>query len=120
VTALAAVLSTADPERLYSGLSVLVSRATEGAGCAALASFGSLELLLDRDLAQRTRIEALGPSLAQLRDTALDLDGLTVHACSAAVETLGLDRAELELRLDGVMSTPRFLREHDAAQLIFV
>jgi len=51
---------------------------------------------------------------------ALSLDALPIYACSASVETLDLDREELERRLAGVLSTPRFLRDHAGAQLIFV
>jgi hypothetical protein len=108
----AAVLATREPERLYAGLSVLVSTAADGEPAAALASFGSLELLLDPP--------AEGP-LAQLVEMALELDNLTVHACSAATQTIGIDAATLTERgLDGVKSTPRFLRDTADARLIFV
>ena len=129
---LAAVLSTGDPERLYSGLSLLVSTAAEGAPCRALAAFGSLTLLLDADLARRVQEpdatpslswagrEAFGRSLAELRDTALSLDAMTVHACSASVDAMAITPADLEGRLAGVLSTPRFLREVGDAPLIFV
>jgi peroxiredoxin family protein len=112
----AAVLATREPERLYAGLSVLVSSAADGEQCAALASFGSLELLFD------PRIDGpLAPSLAELVDTALELDNLTVHACSAAMQTLGIEPAALTERgLDGVKSTPRFLRDTAGARLLFV
>jgi len=39
---------------------------------------------------------------------------------AGAVEAIGLDRAAVEARLDGVMSTPRFLREVAGAQLVVV
>ena len=131
--ALAAVLSTGEPERLYSGLSVLVSTAADGTPCAALASFGALGLLLDPDLLRRAQEPDATPSLAwagretfarslvELVDTALELDALTVHACAASVETMALDAADIEARgLDGVKSTPRFLRDTAGARLIFV
>lgn len=121
VAAVAAILSTRDPERLYSGLSVLVSSAGEGAPCAALASFGALDLLLDPDPAARSEMGvAFGRSFAELVDAVLGLDQLPVFACSASVETMDVDRELVERRLSGVMSTPRFLREHAGAQLIFV
>jgi peroxiredoxin family protein len=108
----AAVLATDQPERLYAGLSVLVSTAADGEACAALASFGSLELLLD------PRAEL---PLAELVETALELDNLTVHACSAATQTLGIEDAALADRgLDGVKSTPRFLKDTAGARLLFV
>src|SRR4051812_49848857 len=46
--ALAAILATGEQERLYSGLSVLVSTAAEGERCLGLATFKSLELLIER------------------------------------------------------------------------
>jgi len=51
--ALAAVLSAGELERLYSGLSMLVSAASDGERAAALAGFAALDLLLDPDLARR-------------------------------------------------------------------
>ena len=110
---LAAVLATGEPERLYSGLSVLVSTAVEGESCAALATFRSLELLLEPDPARDGR---LGRSLAELIATARDLEPLSLYACSASVDLLGIEGEPL----DGVMSTPRFLRETRGAALIFV
>jgi peroxiredoxin family protein len=130
--ALAAVISTGEPERLYSGLSVLVSTAADGVPVAALVSFGGLDLILDPDLKRRVQEPEATPSLswagretfacslAELIDTAVALESLSIHACAAAVETMGLDRADVEARLDGVKSTPRFLRDIAGARLIFV
>jgi peroxiredoxin family protein len=130
--ALAAVLSSGEVERFYSGLSVLVSSATDGSRCAALASFRALALLLDDDLLRRAEEPEATPSLSwagretfarsllELRDTALGLDGLDLYACAASVETMSLTPAAVEERLAGVMSTPRFLREAQGAALIFV
>jgi peroxiredoxin family protein len=129
---LAVVLAAAEPERLYSGLSVLVSTAAEGTPCAGLATFRALDLLLDEDLARRVQEpeatpslswggrETFARSLAELRDAALDLDGLELYACSASVETMSLTPAAVEDRLDGVMSTPSFLRRAEGATLLFV
>jgi predicted peroxiredoxin len=129
---LAAVMSTHEPERLYSGLSVLVSIAVEGTPCAALAAFGALDLLLDDGLERRVQELDASPSLtwagretfcrsiAELRDQALELDDLTIYACSASMETMGLSAADVEPRLAGVLSTPRFLREVRDAQLVVV
>jgi peroxiredoxin family protein len=129
---LAAVVSTGELERLYSGLSLLVSAAADGGRCAALASFRALGLLLDDDLSQRAQEPESTPSLSwagretfarsllELRDTALGLDGLAIYACSASVETMSLTAATVEERLDGVMSTPRFLREVRGAPLLVV
>lgn len=129
---LAAVLSSGEMERFYSGLSVLVSSAADGGRCAALASFRALDLLLAEDLLQRAEEPETTPSLSwagretfarsllELRDTALGLDSLSLYACAASVETMSLTAAAVEERLDGVMSTPRFLREAEGARLIFV
>lgn len=128
----AAVLSSGELERFYSGLSVLVSSATDGARCAALASFRALELMLDDDLMRRAEEPEATPSLSwagretfsrsllELRDTALGLDGLDVYACAASVETMAVTPASVEERLAGVMSTPRFLREAEGATLLFI
>jgi peroxiredoxin family protein len=115
---LAAILASGDVGALYSGLSVLVSTAAEGKRCAALASFGALDLLLDPDLPGRAvdRSEAFARSLGELRDAALGLDNLTIWACSASVQTMGIAGEPLA----GVMSTPRFLRVTDGARLIHV
>jgi hypothetical protein len=131
--ALAVVLSTREPERLYSGLSVLVTTAADAAPCAALASFGALDLILDPDLLRRVQEpdatpslswagrETFARSLVELIDTALGLDSVSVHACAASVETMAVEPADIEARgLDGVKSTPRFLRDTAGARLIFV
>ena len=110
---LAAILATADPGELYSGLSLLVSTAVDGGRCAALAAFGGLALLTDPDIAHAAAPDTFGRSLAELRDTAFELDNLTVWACSASVETMGLNA---DPPLAGVMSTPRFLRETAGAR----
>jgi hypothetical protein len=129
---LAAVLATADLQRLYAGLSVLVSAAVDGEACAALATYRSLDLVLDPGLGRLAANPEATPglawqgrekfarSLAELRDTALTLDSLAVFACSASLETMAVSEADVEDRLDGVMSTPRFLRETAGARLLFV
>ena len=129
---LAAVLATGEPERLYSGLSLLVSTAAEGSPCAGLLAFRGLDLMLDEDLLARAENADATPSLSwqgretfarsfvELRDSALGLETLSLFACSASVETMSLMATDVEDRLDGVMSTPRFLRETAGAQLVFV
>jgi peroxiredoxin family protein len=64
--------------------------------------------------------DAFTRTLAELRRTAAELDDCRLFACAAAVETAGVGRAEVERRLDGVMSTPRFLRETAGARLVVV
>ena len=131
--ALAAILSTNEPERLYSGLSALVSSAADGTPAAALASFGALELILDADLERRVQEPEATPSLSwagretfarslkELIEAAIALETLTIHACAASIETMGIDAAAVTGRgLDGVKSTPRFLKDAGDATLLFV
>lgn len=131
---LAVIFATGEVERLYSGLSVLASTAVDGNGrCAALASFRALALILEPDLGRHAQEpeampslswagrEAFGNSLAELRDTVLALDSVEVWACSASVETMALSPADVDDKLNGVMSTPRFLRNtKNARRLIHV
>jgi predicted peroxiredoxin len=129
---LAAIVSTAEIERLYSGLSLLVSAATDGARCAALLAVAALDLALDPQLERRAALPEATPSLswggrdtfarslAELRDTALELEALELYACAASVETMAVDRVEVEARLAGVLSTPRFLRAAGDARLVLV
>jgi peroxiredoxin family protein len=127
---IAAILESGELERVSTGLSLLVSAAAEGRPAFALASYGALGVLLDDELEKRALAPGAAPhvsgegravfarTLAELRDTALALDGQRIWACAAAVETTGADRAAVEARLDGVLSTPRFLREVAGAELV--
>jgi peroxiredoxin family protein len=129
---IAAILESGQPERLYTGLSLLVAAAAEGTPARGLASFGALAPLLDPELAARTLAAgalsgapeeertAFARTLAELRDAALALDDCRLWACSAAVSASGVGREAVEARLHGVMSTPRFLREVAGAQLVVV
>jgi peroxiredoxin family protein len=129
---LAVVLATGELERFYSGLSVLVSTAAEGAPCAALAVFRALALLLDGDLLRRALDPEATPSLSwsgretfarslhELRETAIELPAVSLYACSASVDAMGVTPGEVEERLDGVLSTPRFLRDAPDGRLIYV
>ena len=126
------MLAAGEPERLYSGLAALVSSAAAGERCAGLATFRGLELLLADDLLQRALRPEETPALAwsgrdtfarsllELRETALGLEALELYACAASVETMSLTPDEIEDRLAGVRSTPRFLREVEGARLLFV
>jgi peroxiredoxin family protein len=129
---IAAFLESGDLERLYTGLSLLVSSAAEGRPARGLAGFGALAPLLDDQLTARALRPDETPhlsepgrttfarSLAELRELAHSLEDCRIWACAAAVETTGASVAEVEARLDGVMSTPRFLREVAGAQLVVV
>ena len=129
---IAVILESGELERLYTGLSLLVSAAADGRPARALVGFGALAPLLDERLLARALRpeaapdvsdagrEAFARTLAELRDTALALEDCRVWACAAAVEATGADRALVEARLDGVLSTPRFLREVAGADLVVV
>jgi peroxiredoxin family protein len=119
---LAAILESGDLHRLYTGLSLLVSAAADGTPARGLVSFGALEPLLADDLEQRAAVHGatFGRTLAALRDTAAELPDCRLWACAAAVETTGADPGAIAARLDGVLSTPRFLRETEGARLVVV
>jgi peroxiredoxin family protein len=129
---IAAILESGELERLYTGLSLLVSAAAEGRPARGLAGFGALDALLDDRLAARALRpeetphlttpgrETFARSLAELRELARELEDCRIWACAAAVETTGVAAADIEARLDGVMSTPRFLKEIGDAQLVVV
>ncbi len=112
---IAVILASGEPERLYTGLSLLVSAAADGREARGLATFGALGVLLEDWDAPH---DAFTRTLAELRETALEL--ARIWACAAAVEATGADRALIDARLEGVMSTPRFLREASGAQLVVV
>jgi hypothetical protein len=118
---LAAILESARLERLYTGLSLLVS-ADESR---ALATFGALPLLLDPELEKHALLhphvipperEAFARTLVELRAASAG----RIWACAAAVQATGTDWAEVNAKLAGVMSTPQFLREVAGAQLVVV
>jgi peroxiredoxin family protein len=126
---LAAILESGDPERLYTGLSMLVSAASEGRPARGLVTFGALGALLDPDLEARARAatnvvdnerEAFARTLVELRTAAHELPDCSLWACAAAVQAHGADWSAVNERLDGVMSTPQFLREVAGAQLVVV
>jgi peroxiredoxin family protein len=125
---IAAILESGRLERLYTGLSLLVSAAADGRPARGLVSFGALGPMLDPDLAAHAEQFAEGiadaatfaRSLAELRDTARELEDCRLWACAAAVELTAVSAEAVEARLDGVMSTPRFLREVAGADLVVV
>jgi peroxiredoxin family protein len=129
---IAAILESGEYERLYTGLSLLVSAASDGTPARGLVTFGALGPLLDDDLQTNAAAPGatahvipgeLGPfarTLAELRDIARELPDCRIWACAAAVEATGTPRERIDARFDGVMSTPRFLRETDGARLVVV
>jgi peroxiredoxin family protein len=127
---IAVILASARLERLYTGLSLLVSAAAEGRPAHGLATFAALGPLLEEELAAcALRPEAtpglsepgravFARTLEELRDTAAALEDCHLWACAAAVETTGASREAVAARFDGILSTPRFLREVAGAQLV--
>lgn len=122
MTMLAAILESGDPRRLYTGLSLLASTAADGHPARGLVSFGALAPLLADDIAVHATAhgEDFARALAELRALLGELEDCRLWACAAAVQTLEIDPAAVEARLDGVMSTPRFLRETSGARLVVV
>ena len=129
---IAVFLESGELQRLYTGLSLLVSAAADGRPARALVGFGALAPMLDERLMARALRpdaapdvsdvgrDAFARTLAELRDTAIEMEDCRLWACAAAVESTGASRIEIEARLDGVMSTPRFLREVAGAELVVV
>jgi peroxiredoxin family protein len=127
---IAVILASGRLDRLYTGLSLLVSAAAEGEAALGLVTFEALDPMLDEQLHARALRPGATPwlseagrgtfarSLAELRDTAAELPDCQIWACAAAVETTGIGRADVEARLDGVLSTPRFLRAAGEARLV--
>jgi peroxiredoxin family protein len=129
---IAAFLESGELSRVYRGLSLLVSAAADGRPARGLVGFGALAPLLDDRLLGRALApeatpgltlpgrETFARSLVALRDTAAELPDCKLWACAAAVEVTGVSAADVEARLDGVLSTPRFLREVAGADLVVV
>ena len=107
---LAAILESGDPERLYSGLSLLVSAASAGEEVRALLGFGALRAF---DAPIQAHDEAFARTLDALRAAADELPNCRLWACSAAVETTGVAYPE-------VTSMPAFLAQIGDARLVFV
>jgi peroxiredoxin family protein len=110
---LAVILESAEPERLYTGLSLIVS-ADEARG---LATFGALTALVDPDIKDAPHVlederEAFARTLEELRTLAAP----RIWACSAAVQATGADPSGLA----GVISIPSFINEVKDAQLVVV
>lgn len=124
---IAVVLESGELQRLYTGLSLLVSAAADGRPARALVGFGALAPMLAERLDDRpaaapdvTEHETFLRTLTELRDTALALEDCRIYACAAAVDATGVERALVDERLHGVLSTPRFLREVAGADLVVV
>jgi peroxiredoxin family protein len=127
---IAVIFASGRLERIYTGLSLLVSAASQGEAARGLVTFEALAPLLeDRLVARALRPEetpalsepgreTFARTLAELRDSAASLPDCRIWACAAAAETTGVERAAIDARLDGVLSTPRFLREVGAARLV--
>src|SRR3954453_6016990 len=124
---IAAILESGRLERLYTGLSLLVSAAADGRPARGLVSFGALAPMLAPDLralafqsAAVADAETFARSLAELRDTARELEDCRLWACAAAVELTAASEEGVAARRGGAMATPRFLREVAGADLVVV
>lgn len=118
---LAVILATADLERLYTGLSLLVSAAAEGRAVRGLVTFGALAPLLDPGLEATARDPLATPhlgnagrvtfarSLVELRELALP----HLATCAASAEATGRT-------VGAVQGMPRFLREAAGSELVVV
>jgi peroxiredoxin family protein len=127
---IAAILESGELERVSTGLSLLVSAAVEGRPARALVTYGALGVLLDDDLEARALAPGGAPhvadegravfarTLVELRAAARELEDVRIWACAAAVQATGTDWALVSERLDGVLSTPAFLREVAGAELV--
>ena len=111
---IAVILESGEPTRLYTALSLLVSTAAEGEPARGLVSFGALGPLLGEVPGDGV----FERSLRELRSTAAGLEDCRLWACAAAIETTG-EQPDGTL-IEGVMSTPRFLRETAGARLVVV
>lgn len=116
---LAAILESGDPERLYTGLSLVVTAATMGRPVRGFVGFGAL-VALSAPAAGEHVIErergAFVETLTQLRDAALALPDCRLYACAAAIQATGADAGAFA----GMTSMPQFLRETEGAELVFV
>jgi hypothetical protein len=104
---IAAILESGELERLSTGLSLLVSAAADGEPARGLATHAALLALLHEDLGEWARRpeaaphvsdagrEAFARTLAELRETAAELDEVRIWACAGSVETTGADRAAI-------------------------
>ncbi len=109
---LAVILETADPERLYTGLSLAVSAAAAGEPVRVLLGFAALGSGLEpgTHVIEPER-EAFTRTLKELWTTAHEL--CEVQACAAAVQGTGTTGTP-------VISMPQFLREIGEARLVVV
>ena len=121
---IAVILASGAPDRLYTGLSLLVATAAEGEPAHGLATFGALGALLREELppppAEVVEAAVFARTLAELRATAAELPACRLWACAAALETTGADPEAVAARFAGVRSITRFLRETGEARLVVV
>src|SRR3954447_13851568 len=116
---IAAILESGDLDRLYTGLSLLVSAAADGRPERGLAGLGALGALLAERLAAgclrreetphltQPGRETFARSLEELRELARSLEDCRIWACAAAVETTGASAGDGEARPPGGMLPPR-------------
>jgi peroxiredoxin family protein len=113
---LAVILESGEPTRIHTAFSLLVSTAAEGEAARGLVSFGALERLAGAGFAGHGG--SFFRTLNEMLTLAGDLEDCRMWACSAAAEVCGVTQAPAPL--EGIMSTPRFLKETAGARLVVV
>ena len=122
---LAAILESDDPERLYTGLSLLVSAASDGRGGARRCSTSARCVRCWTPSSSRARDarhvidaerERVRPHAGRAARHGAGAPDCRIWACAAAAQATGADWRRAG-RLEGVISTPQFLREVAGAQL---
>ena len=112
----AAILETSDPQRLYTGLSLVVSAASDGEPVRVLLGFGALVTLstgafdAGADVIEAER-EPFTRTLGELWATTREL--CEVQACAAPAQAPGVESLS-------VISMPQFVREVADARLVLL
>jgi hypothetical protein len=109
---LAAILETSDPQRLYTGLSLVVSAASDGEPVRVLLGFGALSgaSAQPADVIEAER-EPFARTLSELWAATLEL--CEVQACAAAAQATGVEGF-------ATISMPQFVREVAGARLVLI
>jgi peroxiredoxin family protein len=113
---MAVILESGEPERMYTALSLLVSAASDGEEARGLVSFGALERLKAGGFPGHGGV--FFRTLQEMLQLAGELEACRMWACAAAAEVNGI--TEPPPPLEGIMSTPRFLKETEGARLVVV
>jgi peroxiredoxin family protein len=113
---MAVILESGEPTRIYTAMSLLVSSAAEGEPARGLVSFGAIDQFKAGLFA--THRGVLFDSLREMSALAAELEDCRMWACAAAAEVSAV--TQVAPPLEGIMSTPRFLKETAGARLVVV